>query len=172
MSEVLNNILNRKSVRSFTDEPLKKEELDLILKAGIHAPSAMNLQQWQFTVLTDKAKIQRLAGVVREQLNRLADYDFYDPVALVLVSDPRDNVNAVADCAVALENMFLMATDLGIGSCWINQLRGICDEPEIRKALDELSVPANHLVWGMAALGYPSGDSANKTRDEAVIKYV
>ena len=53
MNEVLNNILTRRSIRKFKPEQIKDEELDLILKAGIYAPSGMNRQSWKFTVLQD-----------------------------------------------------------------------------------------------------------------------
>ena len=172
MNKIYENIISRTSVRAFTDEVIKKEDLDMILSAGIHAPSAMNKQSWQFTVLTDRSKIQSLAKVVREELGRDERYNFYNPTALVIMSNDRDNNNGEADCACALQNMFLMANDLGIGSCWINQLKGICDSPKVREKLTELSIPENHLVWGMASLGYPATEIQKKEKNEAVIKFV
>lgn len=59
------------------------------------------------------------------------------------------------DCACAIENMFLAAQSLGIGSCWINQLGITCDDPEVREFITALGVPANHKVYGCVALGYP-----------------
>lgn len=60
----------------------------------------------------------------------------------------------------ALENIFLAAHALGIGSVWINQLNGICDEPAVRAVLTKLKIPENHIVWGMAALGYAEAKPA------------
>ena len=57
--------------------------------------------------------------------------------------------------ACAIENMFLAAQSLGIGSCWINQLGTTCDDPEVREFITALGVPANHKVYGCVALGYP-----------------
>ena len=76
MNEVLNNILTRRSIRKFKPEQIKDEELELILKAGIYAPSGMNKQTWKFTVLQNKGKIEALAKVVREALGRDAAYKF------------------------------------------------------------------------------------------------
>ena len=59
------------------------------------------------------------------------------------------------DNACAMENIFLAAHSLGVGSVWINQLNGISDRLAVREVLTELSVPADHVVYGMAALGYP-----------------
>lgn len=173
MNEVLKNILTRRSVRSFKSEQIKDEELDQILQAGIYAPSGMNRQSWQFTVIQNKEKIELLAKVIRKALGRDESYNFYLPVTLILLSNDRDNSNGLADCSCALENIFLMANSLGIGSCWINQLKNICDEIEVRNLLNSFEIPSNHIVWGMAALGYP--DSKVNTappRKDGTIKYV
>ena len=62
------------------------------------------------------------------------------------------------DCACAMQNIFLAAKSLGIGSCWINQLGQTCDDPDVRAFLMKLGVPENHRVYGCAALGYaPEG---------------
>ena len=110
MNEVLNNILTRRSIRKFKPEQIKDEELDLILKAGIYAPSGMNRQSLKFTVLQDKEKIEALEKVVRKALGRDEGYNFYAPPTLILLSNEKVNTNGLADCSCALENLFLMAT--------------------------------------------------------------
>lgn len=172
MSEVMKNIKSRRSCRAFTEREIAKEDLEQILEAGIYAPNAMNRQSWRFTVLENRENIQKLAKTIARVLDRGEGYNFYDPKVFVLVSNERDNRNGEADCAVALENMFLAAEDLGIGSCWINQLKGICDEPEIRQLLDSYGIPENHLVWGCAALGYAAGPAKEPVKDASVIHYV
>jgi nitroreductase len=64
------------------------------------------------------------------------------------------------DNACALQNIFLAAHSFGVGSVWINQIRDICDSERIRPILTELHIPADHIIYGMAALGYadPEGD--------------
>lgn len=172
MNEVLQNMLSRRSVRSFKNEQIKDEDLDLILKAGIYAPSGMNKQSWQFTVVQNKGKIDLLAKVVREALGRDEGYNFYAPPTLIMLSNEKDNTNGLADCSCALENIFLMANSLGIGSCWINQLKTICDEKEVREVLTSFGIPENHVVWGMASIGYPNGEAKEHERKDGVIKYV
>ena len=95
-----------------------------------------------------------LAHRISDSLGRDYQYNFYGPDALILASNAKDNPHGQADCACALENIFLAAHALGIGSVWINQLNGICDEPAVRAVLTKLQIPENHIVWGMAALGY------------------
>jgi len=172
MNEVLDNILTRRSVRSFKSEQIKDDELTLILKAGTHAPSGMNKQSWQFTVIQNKSKIEALAKVIREALGRDEGYNFYAPPTLILLSNEKDNPNGVADCACALENIFLMANSLNIGSCWINQLRAICDEAAAREILTSFDIPENHIVWGMAAIGYPDATTNPPVIKDGTIKFV
>ena len=172
MSEVMKNIKSRRSYRDFTDREIAKEDLDQILESAIYAPSGMNKQSWCFTVLRKRENIQKLAKVVGRLANRGDGYDFYDPKALIIVSNVRDFRNAEADCAVALENIFLAAEDLGIGSCWIDQFRGICDEPEVREFLDSYGIPSDYVVWGAASLGYPASPAKEPVKDASVIHYV
>ena len=172
MNHVLENIITRNSVRKFTDKKISREDLDLILKAGIYAPSGMSRQTWQFTVTQNKNKIQELAKAVRETLNRDDSYNFYDPDTIILLSNDKDNTNGLADCSCALQNIFLMANELGIGSCWINQLKTICDEENIRKLLNSYDIPNNHIVWGIAALGYAETPNKIKEKKQDVIKFV
>ena len=153
MNEAVKNILERRSIRKFSDKEISKEDLDLIIKAGLYAPSAMNKQTWKFTVLTKTEDIQELAKAIEKQLDR-EGYDMYKPTALIIPSNSKDSKFGRDDNACALENIFLAASSLGIGSVWINQLHGICDEPEIRALLDKYGIPDNHIVFGMAALGY------------------
>ena len=169
-SECLELIRSRHSVRHYTDQKISREDLELITEAAIYAPSAMNRQSWQFTVLTDRDKIAELAEAIRVCLGR-DTYDMYRPTALIIASNERDNRNGPEDCACALENMFLMAHALGIGSVWINQLKGICDEPEIRKILRTLEIPEDHLVWGMAALGHTAGHPRVTEKNRGVIRF-
>ena len=164
--------MTRRSTRAFKEEQIKDEELEMILKAGIYAPSGMNKQSWQFTVVQNKEKLKELAKVIREELGRDEGYNFYAPPTLIMLSNDRDNTNGLADCACALENIFLMANSLGIGSCWINQLKTICDNEKVRKLLNELGIPQNHIVWGMAAIGYIAKETPVHERRDGIIKYV
>ena len=64
MNETLNTILTRRSTRKFSDKPIPGDEMELIVQAGLHAPSGMGLQTWQFTVVRNREKIQMLAGAL------------------------------------------------------------------------------------------------------------
>ncbi len=172
MNAVMENILKRRSSRSFTDKAPSKADLETILKAATYAPSGMNTQGWQFTVIQKKETLEKLNIAIREALGRPADYVcYYGAPVLILASHDKESSLANPDCACALQNMFLAATSLGIDSCWINQL---C-YPESRKdakvlsILTELGVPQSHYVYGCAALGYATSPAVEKPRREGTI---
>ena len=168
MNETLNTILTRRSTRKFSDKPIPEDEMELIVQAGLHAPSGMGLQTWQFTVVRNREKIQMLAAAVEKTLDRQG-YDMYQPRVLVIPSNEKESRFGREDDACAMENMFLAAHSLGIGSVWVNQLQGICDEPSIREILNDFGIPADHIVYGMAALGYADDVKAEKQRIGKVV---
>lgn len=155
-NETVNTILTRRSIRKFSQKPLSKDILETLAECGLYAPSAMGLQTWKFTVVTDPKRITELSDAVKQVLDR-PEYDMYCPAALIIPSNDKESPYGKEDDACALENIFLAARSLGVGSVWINQLQNICDRPEIRRVLNALEIPENHVVYGLAALGYPEG---------------
>ena len=154
MNDFIDLILSRRSIRKFNTTPISKKDLELIVKAGLAAPSGKNQRTWKFTVITSIPKIQQLANAVGEALSR-ENYNFYKPTALIIPSNLKDSPWGREDNACALQNIFLAAHSLQIGSVWINQLKDICDHELIRPILDSFEIPKNHVIYGLAALGYP-----------------
>ena len=166
-------LLERRSIRNFTNQKIAREDLEKIVKAAYHAPSARNRQEWQFTVVQNDEKIEALAACLRVKLGRDEGYNFYRPNVLILCSIKNDNPHGIEDCAVAMENIMLAAHSLGIGSCWINQFKGVCDDANVRKELDKIGVPSDHVIYGTAALGYAAEDATrNFEKNENVVKWV
>ena len=91
---------------------------------------------------------------------------------MVIVSGPEYDSRRVEDGSCMLENMFLAATSLNIGSCWINQLRDTQNVDEVRNILTRIGIPANHQVVGCAALGYISSQSTIKEKKKERIHIV
>jgi nitroreductase len=174
--DVLEAIKNRRSIRRYQKEQITPKERDLILEAGRFAPSGGNNQTTHFLVIQKEeiltrlkllaeqefAKMELLPGMYKSLENSIRQskaggYDFlYGAPTLVLTANRKGYGNAVADCAAALENMMLAACALGIGSCWINQIRWLNENPVILDYLTELGLAGNELVWGGLALGYPA----------------
>lgn len=170
MNEVLKNIKQRRSVRSYTKQQVSEEDLNRILEAACYAPSGMNLQTWHFTAIRNAELLEKLNEKIRgafaksddsrlqERGNNRNYCCYYHAPTLIIVSNEPTQWWAGMDCACALENIFLAAASLGIGSCWINQLGQTCDDPDVRAFLTELGIPENHRVYGCAALGYAPSD--------------
>lgn len=171
MNEVMKNILTRRSVRKFSNQPVEKEIIEDIVKAGLYAPSAMNRQTWKFTVVTNQEKIKTLCEAVGKELGR-SGYDMYQPTLLIIPSNHRETVWGREDNACALENMFLAAHSYGVGSVWINQMQGLCDKPEIRAVLDEFGIPAEHVVYGVASMGYPAEPVTDEKERIGEVAYI
>ena len=158
MNDTVQTILNRRSIREFTEQNIPKAYLEMIAQCGIYAPSGHNLQTWRFTVIQDQEQISNLkettARVAKEK--KVYFYGFQNPNAVILVSNDRKNKNAIQDSACAAENMMLAAQSYGIGSVWQNTLHQISDEPEIRELLQKYAVPDSHIVWAAVLMGYPA----------------
>ena len=165
-NEVLENIKARRSVRAYTDRQVSEEDLQAILETATFAPSGMHLETWHFTAIQNVDKLaelnERIKGAfaksdepkLQERGHSKAYCCYYHAPTLVIVSNEPTQWWAGMDCAWAIENMFLAAHSLGIGSCWINQLGTTCDDPEVREFISSLGVPENHKVYGCVALGY------------------
>lgn len=170
--DALENLMTRRSIRAFTEEAVPQEALERIVGAARYAPSGMNKQLWRFTVVQNPAMLDALAAVIREEAGRDPAYHFHGANVLILASNERDNPHGVEDCACALENMFLAAHALGIGSVWINQFKGICDRPRVRGLLTRLHLPDTHIVLGCAALGYAARPAPPALKKRNVVEWV
>ncbi|MBQ3099538.1 MAG: nitroreductase family protein [Clostridia bacterium] len=171
MNSVIEAILTRRSVRAFSDKPISNEDLSLIAKCAVYAPCARNRQLWNFAVVNDRDTIAKLAKATAAAIGADPSYNFYAPNALIIASAPRDSRFGTEDCSCALQNIFLAAHSLSIGSVWINQLCDCYDDPDVRAVLSEAGVPADNAVHGMAALGYPSSPVSQMTKDESNIVF-
>lgn len=152
MSDFLNLVKKRKSVRAYKKEKLEEEKLLQILEAGRLAPSAKNLQEWKFIILKDEKLIKELVPICKNQT-------FVGEASAVIVgcSDKTDYVMTCGqsaysiDLAIAIDHMSLMAADLGIGSCWI----GAFYEDKLKSLLN---IPNEVKVVSLLTLGYPLED--------------
>lgn len=172
MNEVMQTILARRSTRAFTGDQITREEMDALLKAAVWAPSGMGKQLWYFVGIRNAEKTKELARAVAEADNRGPEYDFYGAPATIIVAYKADEVHAFLDGSAAIENILLAATSLGLGSCWINQLRNVCEEPSVRALLTSYGVPKDYAVIGSVALGHIAKPTPAKPRREGVISII
>lgn len=154
MNTLIDLIKARRSCRAFKAEPVAESDVKTILDCALTSPSGMGKQTWQFTAVTDRAKIQKLAKAVAAALGRDSGYTMYDPAVLIITSNDRENRFREVDNACAMENIYLASEALGLGCVWINQVNDCFDNAGVRAVLKEFGVPDNHGVYGAAAIGY------------------
>ena len=156
---VLDNIHARKSVRSYTDEPVMPEQVETLLRAAMAAPSGKNVQPWRFVVVTQPETKQKLAVGFNKMIATA-------PVAIVicgLTANPSGiaNNNWTADCAAATENLLLAAESLGLGAVWT-----ACYPYDDRMlpAIEALGLPDNIKPYCIVPVGHPAGDNKPKNK--------
>ena len=115
MNTVIQTILSRRSCRSFTEASVQTEDVKTLLACAAAAPSGRNQQLGQFTALTDRNKIQKLAAAVGKALGR-ENYDMYNPAVLIITSNDKTNVFREVDNACAMENIYLASEALGLSA--------------------------------------------------------
>lgn len=183
MNEVLKAIKNRRSVRKYKPEQISREELDLILEAGIYAPTAGNEQPWHFTVVQDPEVLRYINETVREQMvksdnemarNMGANPNFqvtYNAPTLIIVSGRKDAMAPLVDCSAAIQNMLIAAESMNIGSVWIGLIRHLfAHEGEATK----LGITEDFQPFYGVALGYKENDKTAEApkRKRDVINYI
>jgi len=176
-NEVINAIKTRRSIRKYQSRQISEVDLNCILEAATYAPSGSNSQSWLFTAIQNEKILLELNEVVRTAFLNLElaeneypakiaakksaanpGYNFYyHAPTLIIASNVPNYANAMADCSTALQNIFLTATSLNLGSCWINQLRWLDANPGVRDYLEKLGIPKEHTVCGTAAVGWIDG---------------
>jgi nitroreductase len=153
----------RRSIRSYAEgRPVEREKIGMMLKAAMAAPSACNLQPWEFIVVDEPESANELKGCIDENNGR----HYNAPAAFIVCGNTRYipwESNGEMDCAAAIENMLLAAQALGLGAVWI----GAIDTAEIKKRFD---IPEHVAVNSVVLFGYPAGNKPPRTQytEEAV----
>ena len=187
-NEVLDCIRARRSTSQFQERQIKQEQLETLLEAAIWAPSGGNSQSWLFTAIQNMDVLAKINELVRKGFQKwIPDDDypakhrakansqkasyhfFYHAPTLIIASNRPNYENAMADCSLAIQNLFLEAQSLGLGSCYINQLHWLRNDPELRDYLAELGIPKEHTICSAAAVGYIAKESGVPPRKDGTI---
>ncbi len=155
----LDNIFARKSVRSYTDEPVSPEQVETILKAAMAAPSGMNMQPWRFVVVTDQKVKDKLAVGFNKMIAKA-------PVVIIVCGKTTNklgapNKNWTADCAASTENLLLAVEALGLGAVWT-----ACYpyEDRMNPTVEALGLPENISPYCIVPIGHPAGNDKPKDK--------
>lgn len=194
-NKVMENIMSRRAIRRFDEKQLSEDDLQLILQAGLYAPSAGGRQGVIFVVCQDRLVNEKLGKIKRANSNpkmatatsyvsreqpSIADDPkltnaFYDAPTVITMFAPKNFLFSAEDCAVAAENMMLAATSLGIGSCYIGQGWTAFADPYGQEILRKWGVRSDYYAVMQLLLGYPrEGDkhpSAKPRKNDRVLRF-
>lgn len=165
--EIISALLNRRSVRSFSDSLVEEEKIKKILEVAMSAPSAGKQIPWEFVVMTDKTKLSKIG-------------DFHSggsmakeaPLGIVVCGNLEKETHKgtwMLDCSAAMQNILLTVHSLALGGVWV----GMYPNKDRVKALSEiLDLPSHIIPLGIAVIGYPIGNVKSEYRyDESLIHY-
>ena len=171
MNNTINDIKKRRSIRNYKKERITKEELNIILNAGTFAPSALNQQSSLIVYLESEEIYQEICELTDKYFPDRKPH-FYGTRDIVIVFGDSNCKCPIEDGSLVLQNMFLAATSIGIGSCWINYLRDLFKTEEGIKLQEKMNIPNNYFVVGTCILGYPNEEPILKQRKEGYIKFI
>lgn len=159
--DAIEALLTRRSVRKFRKDPVPREMLTRIADAGRLAPTARNVQPWEFVFVTDAAR--------RRQLAETSDYGKFiaeAPVCIVVLS--KDTKYYLEDGSAATTSMLLAAHALGLGACWVAGDK----KPYAHRIVSICGAPPDMKLVAMIALGYPAEvSSADKRSVDDVLHW-
>jgi nitroreductase len=160
MTDVMDYILRRRSIRAYQPREVEPEKLELLLRAAMAAPTACNSKPWEFIVVTDREVLAELTGVLYA--------GHYNPAAAIAVlGNTRIANNSAArqfwvqDCSAAAENMLIAAAGMGLGAVWI----GVYPMPSVIKLVTEvLHIPEEVTPLCVIYVGYPAEEKPPRTQ--------
>ncbi len=185
MNEVIKAIKSRRSVRKYSSEQLKREDLDAIIDAGLHAPSAHNQQSWHFTVIQNKELIDEInsagkkVGISHEDelIQKIVGDPnrnmFYNAPTLVVVSGKDGAMMPREDCAAATQNMLIAAESIGVGSCWNGMVNFAFQGEDRLTLIKKMELPEGYTPYYGFTLGYSEQKGGNPPkRKEGTVTYL
>lgn len=171
MNKTIEDIMTRRSVRRYKPEQITREELDTVLKAGMAAPTAKNLQSPIIIAIQNKEELARLSKMNAAVMNVDAD-PFYGAQTVLVVLADANNPNAVPDGALVMGNLLNAAHAIGLGSCWINRAREVFASDEGKALLKKWGIEGDYIGVGNCILGYPDEEPTIKPRKDNYVYYV
>ena len=150
---------HRRSIRTFSSQPVEREKIDYILHCALMSPSAKRLNPWEFVLLTDEHVLRELAGckTYGSQMFKTA------MAGIVVALDTTLSDTWQADGAIAAEHMLLAAEEQGLGACWCHIYAREDSEALVRRLTN---MPEKYSVLCVIALGYKAEERKNYELDK------
>lgn len=160
----------RRSIRQFTDQPVEQEKIDYLVEAMLRSPSSRSLNPWEFVVVTDSTMIEKLSKTKPHGATFMKNV----PLAIVVCGDPEKCDVWVEDCSIASILLHLAATDLGLGSCWVQVRKRQHDNTMMGEeyVAQQLNLPEGMAVEAIIAIGYPAEEKPGHAKDSLLYERV
>ncbi|MCD8307465.1 MAG: nitroreductase [Clostridia bacterium] len=155
-NEAIQNMLDRRSCRSFDGRIISEDELNTILKAGEYAPTGRGSQSPIIVAIQDQKLIKKLSRMNASIMGISMD-PFYGATTVIIVLADKNWPTHVYDGSLVMGNMLNAAAALGIGACWIHRAKEEFDSPEGKALLKEWGIEGEYEGIGHCILGYPAG---------------
>ena len=178
VNPVLSSIMARRSIRKYLDKPVEHEKLEVIVRAGINAPSGVNRQPWIVRVVEDQKLIADVTEVYKqenaEQVKRDKGFKnmFRNAPNIICVCTPA-NGGGELDAGLLGENIMLAAQSMGLGTCCLGgPVRFLLSNEKCKFFLDRLDIPTDYKLNYIIAIGYPDEHPNAKPRDASKVKFI
>lgn len=152
-------IYNRRSIRKFTAQKIKDEDIKTLLRAAMMAPTAVNAQEWEFLVIREKEKLNEITKIhPHSQMLKQAD------AAIIICASLEKEIIPgywIGDCGACAQNILLAATELGLGSVWLGVQP---DKKRVEDFRKLFKLPKHIMPFNVIALGYPAEKRDEKDR--------
>ncbi len=160
----------RRSIRRFQEKSVEREKIDILVEAALRSPSSRSLNPWEFVVVTDRSLLEELATSKPHGGSFIKNA----PLAIVVCGDPGKSDVWVEDCSIASLILHLQATDLGLGSCWVqirkrNRDEGQAAGDHVKKIL---GLDSQLAVEAIIAIGYPQEEKKEHVYDSLLFDKV
>lgn len=161
---LLDLLRKRRSIRKFTGQAVEEEKIELLLEAALLSPSSKGNTPWHFVVVCDQDCISKLALAKPHGASFLKNA----PLVIAVCGDSNQSDVWVEDCSIATLLLHLQATDLGLGSCWVQlRLRAHDDNQSAAVYTAELlGLPAHIQPLALVGIGYPAETKKVRTKED------
>lgn len=171
MNSTIKDLLTRRSIRKYTDQPVGDAELKQILEAGTYAPTGRNIQAPIIVAIRNPEEVKNLSRLNAQVMGSDAD-PFYGAPAVLVVLSAADSRHICYDGALVMGNLMNAAHALGLGSCWIHRAKEVFESEEGKALLKKWGIEGDYVGVGNCILGYPAEQPEAKPRKENYVYYV
>ncbi len=161
--EAMYNLLNRRSVRKYTQQQVPDELLDQVLEAGLFAPTGMNTQNIYMVAVRDKETRDQMMRMNAAVMGRDGD-PFYGAPCVIVVLGDASGYPVVENGSLVLGNLMNAAHAVGLGSCWIHRAKQMFETQEGKALLRKWGLKESLVGVGNCILGYPDEEPAARPR--------